>query len=95
MEEEFISRMQQIKEKDKEKKIRLRNEGKVTADSKESKDQLAALLLTGDSEDTEEVVDEDLLKVESIRGMPVQVGSLEEVVDEEHCIVSQNIGPEY
>jgi 26S proteasome regulatory subunit T2 len=93
MEEEFISKMQQLKEKEQEKKIRLKNEGKMN--TKEAKDQMAAILLAGDQgEEAEEVVDEDLLKVESIRGMPIQVGTLEEVVDEEHCIVSQNIGPE-
>merc|ERR1712000_647388 len=95
MEEEFISKMQKTKEKELEKKMKLKNEGKVPGDTKEAKDEMARILLQGDQDgDTEEVVDEDLLKVESIRGMPIQIGSLEEVVDEEHCIVSQNIGPE-
>merc|ERR1712000_689836 len=62
MEEEFISKMQRTKEKDLEKKLKLKNEGKIPGDTKEAKDG-----------DTEEVVDEDILKVESIRGMPIQI----------------------
>ncbi len=33
--------------------------------------------------------------IEQIRGSPMQVGSLEEFVDENHAIVTSTIGPEY
>jgi 26S proteasome regulatory subunit T2 len=34
-------------------------------------------------------------KVEDLRGSPLQVGSLEEMIDDNHCIVSTTNGPEY
>lgn len=37
----------------------------------------------------------DYAKVEDIRGNPLMVGSLEEIIDDNHCIVSSAMGPEY
>jgi 26S proteasome regulatory subunit T2 len=34
-------------------------------------------------------------KVEDIRGSPMSVGTLEEIIDDNHCIVSSSMGPEY
>ena len=37
----------------------------------------------------------ELEKVEEIRGSPLSVGTLEEIIDDEHAIVSTTHGPEY
>ena len=34
-------------------------------------------------------------KVEDLRGNPLSVGNLEEIIDDNHCIVSSSMGPEY
>ena len=34
-------------------------------------------------------------KVEDLRGNPLSVGTLEEIIDDNHCIVSSSTGPEY
>lgn len=39
--------------------------------------------------------DGDRSKVEDLRGSPMSVGTLEEIVDESHAIVSSSVGPEY
>ena len=36
-----------------------------------------------------------LKEAEELRGMPLQVGTLEEMIDDNHCIVSTTNGPEY
>ncbi|RZC85150.1 hypothetical protein C5167_007762 [Papaver somniferum] len=38
---------------------------------------------------------EDRSKVDDLRGSPMSVGSLEELIDDNHAIVSSSIGPEY
>ena len=38
---------------------------------------------------------EEFKKIEQIRGLPMNVGTLEEFIDEDHCIVSSSMGPEY
>lgn len=38
---------------------------------------------------------EDRTKVDEIRGFPLSVGTLEEIIDENHAIVSSSVGPEY
>lgn len=43
----------------------------------------------------EEKTEEDRSKVDDIRGSPMSVGSLEELIDENHAIVSSSVGPEY
>jgi 26S proteasome regulatory subunit T2 len=43
----------------------------------------------------EERNEEDRSKVDDLRGSPLSVGSLEELVDENHAIVSTSVGPEY
>ncbi|PWA61616.1 hypothetical protein CTI12_AA371480 [Artemisia annua] len=43
----------------------------------------------------EEKSEEDRSKVDDIRGSPMSVGNLEEMIDENHAIVSSSIGPEY
>lgn len=34
-------------------------------------------------------------KVDDIRGTPMSVGNLEEMIDDNHAIVSSSMGPEY
>ena len=34
-------------------------------------------------------------KMEELRGSPMSVGSLEEIIDDNHAIVSSSVGPEY
>mmetsp|Transcript_70698 Transcript_70698/g.195650 ORF Transcript_70698/g.195650 Transcript_70698/m.195650 type:complete len:446 (-) Transcript_70698:175-1512(-) len=43
----------------------------------------------------EEKHQEERTKVEELRGTPLSVGSLEEMIDDNHCIVSSQMGPEY
>ncbi|KAK9806638.1 hypothetical protein WJX73_003061 [Symbiochloris irregularis] len=43
----------------------------------------------------EERNEEDRSKVEDLRGSPLTVGTLEEIIDENHAIVSSSVGPEY
>jgi len=44
---------------------------------------------------TEEKTQEERTKVDDIRGSPMGVGNLEEIIDENHAIVSSSVGPEY
>eukprot|EP00879_Flechtneria_rotunda_P002068 GHRR01002247.1.p1 GENE.GHRR01002247.1~~GHRR01002247.1.p1 ORF type:complete len:448 (+),score=136.47 GHRR01002247.1:188-1531(+) len=39
--------------------------------------------------------EEDRSKVDDLRGSPLSVGTLEEIIDENHAIVSSTVGPEY
>ncbi|CAF2131943.1 unnamed protein product [Brassica napus] len=39
--------------------------------------------------------EEDRSKVDDLRGTPMSVGNLEELIDENHAIVSSSVGPEY
>merc|ERR1712070_1225901 len=43
----------------------------------------------------EEKDKEDRTKMEDLRGSPMSVGSLEEMIDDNHAIVSSSVGPEY
>eukprot|EP01135_Chromosphaera_perkinsii_P011662 Nk52_evm1s2472 gene=Nk52_evmTU1s2472 len=43
----------------------------------------------------EERNQEERVKVEDLRGSPMGVGSLEEIIDDNHAIVSSSVGPEY
>jgi len=43
----------------------------------------------------EEKAEEDRSKVDDLRGSPMSVGNLEELIDENHAIVSSSVGPEY
>mmetsp|Transcript_30247 Transcript_30247/g.39033 ORF Transcript_30247/g.39033 Transcript_30247/m.39033 type:complete len:442 (+) Transcript_30247:125-1450(+) len=43
----------------------------------------------------EEKEQEERSKVEDLRGSPLSVGSLEEMIDDNHAIVSSSVGPEY
>ena len=38
---------------------------------------------------------EERAKVEDLRGSPLAVGNLEEMIDDNHAIVSSSVGPEY
>ncbi|UKK00632.1 26S proteasome subunit 4 [Theileria orientalis] len=38
---------------------------------------------------------DDLIKLDDLRGSPMSVGTLEEIIDENHAIVTSSIGPEY
>jgi len=46
-------------------------------------------------EDNTKNPDDDRSKVDELRGTPMMVGNLEEFIDENHVIVSGNLGPEY
>jgi 26S proteasome regulatory subunit T2 len=43
----------------------------------------------------EEREEEEKAKIEEIRGAPLSVGTLEEMIDDSHAIVSSSMGPEY
>ncbi|PHJ18309.1 26s proteasome subunit, partial [Cystoisospora suis] len=43
----------------------------------------------------EEKNEEDVTRVDELRGTPLSVGNLEEMIDDQHAIVSSSIGPEY
>jgi len=43
----------------------------------------------------EERNEEERSKVDDLRGTPMSVGNLEEIIDENHAIVSSSVGPEY
>merc|ERR1712086_1216322 len=43
----------------------------------------------------EEKQEEELGKLDEIRGTPMGVGTLEEMIDDNHCIVSSSVGPEF
>ncbi|MEW5306566.1 MAG: hypothetical protein WDW36_009022 [Sanguina aurantia] len=43
----------------------------------------------------EERNEEDRTKVDDLRGSPLSVGTLDEIIDENHAIVSTSVGPEY
>lgn len=43
----------------------------------------------------EEKEQEEFTKVEELRGTPMGVGTLEEIIDDNHAIVSSAVGPEY
>lgn len=43
----------------------------------------------------EERNEEERTKVEDLRGTPMSVGNLEEIIDDQHAIVSSASGPEY
>ncbi len=38
---------------------------------------------------------EDRSKVDDLRGSPMNVGNLEEIIDDNHAIVSSSVGPKY
>ncbi|EGD78377.1 26S proteasome subunit ATPase 4 [Salpingoeca rosetta] len=44
---------------------------------------------------TEDMEKEEQTKVDDLRGTPMSVGNLEEIVDENHAIVSSSVGSEY
>ncbi|KAG1246200.1 hypothetical protein G6F68_014743 [Rhizopus microsporus] len=43
----------------------------------------------------EERDQEERTRVDDLRGSPMTVGSLEEIIDDDHVIVSSTTGPEY
>jgi len=43
----------------------------------------------------EETAQQERSKVDDLRGTPMGVASLEEMIDDNHCIISSSIGPEY
>lgn len=43
----------------------------------------------------EEKLEEERQRVDDIRGTPMGVGSLEEIIDDHHAIIASNVGPEY
>ena len=43
----------------------------------------------------EEKNEEDRLKVDDYRGSPMAVGTLEEIIDDDHAIISTTSGPEF
>lgn len=43
----------------------------------------------------EEKNQEERTRVDDLRGSPMGVGSLEEIIDDDHVIVSSSTGPEY
>merc|ERR1719335_818780 len=43
----------------------------------------------------QESQEEDRSKVDDLRGSPMGVGTLEEIIDDNHAVVSSSVGPEY
>ena len=43
----------------------------------------------------DDIISTNHLKVEDLRGNPLAVGNLEEMIDDNHAIVSSSVGPEY
>ena len=43
----------------------------------------------------EEKIEEERSKVDDLRGTPMSVGSLEEIIDDNHAIVSTSVGSEH
>ena len=43
----------------------------------------------------EEKAQEERAKVDDIRGSPMGVATLEEMIDDNHAIISSSVGPEY
>jgi 26S proteasome regulatory subunit T2 len=43
----------------------------------------------------EEKTQDESTKVDDLRGSPMAVGSIEEIIDDNHAIVSSSVGPEY
>jgi 26S proteasome regulatory subunit T2 len=43
----------------------------------------------------EEKTQEERMKVHEIRGSPMSVGTLEEIIDDKHAIISSSVGPQY
>ena len=43
----------------------------------------------------EETEESERAKVDDLRGTPMSIGTLEELIDDKHAIVSSNMGPEY
>merc|ERR1712010_195150 len=43
----------------------------------------------------EERQEEERSKVDELRGSPMSIGTLEEIIDDNHAIVSSSVGPEY
>jgi len=43
----------------------------------------------------EEKTQEERTKVDELRGSPMGVGTLEEIIDDKHAIISSSVGPEY
>jgi 26S proteasome regulatory subunit T2 len=43
----------------------------------------------------EEKNEEERTRVDDLRGSPMGVGNLEEIIDDDHVIVSSSTGPEY
>jgi 26S proteasome regulatory subunit T2 len=43
----------------------------------------------------EEKTQEERSKVDDLRGTPMSVGTLEEIIDDDHAIISTSNGPEY
>lgn len=39
--------------------------------------------------------EEDRSKIDELRGTPLSIGTLEEIIDDNHAIVSSSVGPEY
>lgn len=44
---------------------------------------------------TEERTEKERTELDELRGTPLSVGTLEEIIDENHAIVSSSVGPEY
>lgn len=54
-----------------------------------------SLTLTLRPQPREEKDQEERQKVDDLRGSPLSVGTLEEMIDDNHAIVSSSVGPEY
>lgn len=79
LEEEFIENQERLKPREEKTEVRW--------------DSSVGLLQS--AADRSRLTQEERTKVEDLRGTPMSVGNLEEIIDDHHAIISSSSGPEY
>ena len=86
MEEEFVQNQERLKPQEEKNQVRKKNISFGSQCEKNSKQTPCCL----------NVKQEERTRVDELRGTPMTVGSLEEIIDDEHAIVSaSSSGTEY
>ena len=60
-----------------------------------ARNSICSPLMVPTGQPREEKDQEERQKVDDLRGSPLSVGTLEEMIDDNHAIVSSSVGPEY
>jgi len=79
LEQEFIQNQEQFRPQEEKTQVQTRS----------------SPTLTSRTSPTKRFLQEERSKVDDIRGSPLAVGTLEEIIDDNHAIVSTAVGPEY